>query len=156
MYKITIITLGKLKEKAFVELEREYLKRLHIYAKVKLVELAEVPYKTNADMDKSKEKEAEIIKKNFPKDALVILLTEVGQERDSFGFASFLERIGAIGQEIVFVIGSGAGLHYSLKEHSNYQISLSKLTFTHNFARVLLEEQLYRACTIITGKEYHK
>jgi 23S rRNA (pseudouridine1915-N3)-methyltransferase len=86
----------------------------------------------------------------------VILLEEKGTLRGSRDFANFLERIGGLGQEIIFVIGSGIGLHTSLHSVANYQISLSPLTFPHNFARVLLEEQIYRACTIIARKEYHK
>lgn len=156
MLKIKIICLGKLKEKAYIELEKEYLKRLSPFSKLKVVELAEVSYKSEDMAVKAKEKEAELIVKHLPKDAIVILLEEKGQERDSVQFAEFLERIGGLGQEIVFVIGSGIGLHSSLKEYSNYTISLSKLTFPHNFARVLLEEQIYRACTIIAGKLYHK
>lgn len=156
MLKIRIIALGKFKEKAFVQLEKEYLKRLSPFAKVKLVELSEIGYKKNQNPEDIKEKEAEIIAKALPGDAIVILLEEKGQLRGSKDFAAFLERTGSFGQELVFVIGSGLGLHKSLKYLSNYQISLSPLTFTHNFARVLLEEQIYRACTIINGKEYHK
>jgi 23S rRNA (pseudouridine1915-N3)-methyltransferase len=156
MYKIRIITLGKYKEKAFAELEKEYLKRLSPFAKVKIVELAEVGYKKNTSIEQVKQKEAEMIVKALPDNAIVILLEEKGQLRSSKDFANFIERIGSLGQELVFVIGSGVGLHESLKQFSNYQISLSPLTFTHNFARVLLQEQIYRACTIIAGKEYHK
>lgn len=156
MLKIKIITLGKFKEKAFVELEKEYLKRLSPFAKVKIVEIPEVGYKKTSEIEGAKEKEAQSIVKALPKDGIIILLEEKGQQRNSVDFANYLERIGGLGQELVFVIGSGAGLHSSLKAHSNYQISLSPLTFTHNFARVLLEEQIYRACTIISGKEYHK
>ena len=156
MLKIKIICLGKFKEKAFRELEKEYLKRLSPFAKVKLVELGEVSYRTSDDLDKVKSKEAELIEKHLSKDAIVILLEEKGTLRNSRDFAGFLERIGGLGQEIVFVIGSGIGLHESMHQVSNYQISLSSLTFPHNFARVLLEEQIYRACTIIARKEYHK
>jgi 23S rRNA (pseudouridine1915-N3)-methyltransferase len=156
MIKVKIICLGKLKENAFVELEKEYLKRLSPFAKVKLIELSEEPYRSNDNIDNIKLKEAETIKKNIPKDSIVILLEEKGTQRNSIDFATFIERIGSVGGEIVFVIGSGVGLHPSLKEVSNYSVSLSPLTFPHNFARVLLEEQLYRACTIMAGKEYHK
>jgi 23S rRNA (pseudouridine1915-N3)-methyltransferase len=156
MLKIQIITLGKFKEKAFAELESEYLKRLSPFAKVAVTELPDVSYKTSAQMESAKLKEAASIKKHLPKGGLVILLKENGQLRDSKEFATFLERVGGIGTELVFVIGSGAGLHDSLKEDANYEISLSPLTFTHNFARVLLEEQIYRAITIINGKDYHK
>ena len=121
------------------------------------MELAEVSYRSEDSAAKAKLKEADLIVKQLPRDGgIVILLEESGQERDSIGFAEFLERIGGLGEEIVFVLGSGIGLHDSLKEHTNYTISLSKLTFPHNFARILLEEQIYRACTIMNGKSYHK
>lgn len=156
MFKIKIITLGKFKEKAFLDLEREYLKRLSSFAKIKLIELPEVPYKNNQDIEKVKAQEAEKIAKQLPADGIIILLEEKGSLRNSKDFAAFLERTGGLGKELVFVIGSGVGLHESLKQYSNYSISLSPLTFTHNFARVLLEEQIYRSCMILAGREYHK
>ena len=156
MLKIKIITLGKFKEKAFTQLEQEYLKRLSPFTKLKLVEIPEIPYKQGQNLDSIKQKEAEKIVKQLPQDGIVILLEEKGTLRNSKDFAAFLQRTGGLGKELVFVIGSGIGLHESLKEYSNYSVSLSPLTFTHNFARVLLEEQIYRACTILVGKEYHK
>jgi 23S rRNA (pseudouridine1915-N3)-methyltransferase len=156
MFKIKIVCLGKFKEKAFHELEKEYLKRLSPFAKLKLIELGEVSYKTSDDLDRVKLKEAELIESHLSKNAIVILLEEKGTLRNSLEFANFLDRIGSLGQELIFVIGSGIGLHESLRQVANYTISLSPLTFPHNFARVLLEEQIYRACTIIKGKEYHK
>ncbi len=156
MFKITIIALGKFKEKAYVELEKEYLKRLSPFGKVKVLELAEIGYGKNQDIEKIKEQEAEKIIKALPKDSVVILLEEKGSLRDSKDFSKFLERLGSLGKELVFVIGSGIGLHSSLKEYSNYSISLSPLTFPHNMARVVLEEQIYRACMILANREYHK
>ncbi len=156
MLKIKVICLGKFKDKGLASLEQDYLKRLRPFAKVKLIELAEVPYRDNDDLDRVKQKEADLISKHLPEGAIVILLEESGTLRNSRDFASFLERTGSLGQEMVFVLGSGLGLHSSLKALSNYQMSLSLLTFPHNFARVLLEEQIYRACTIIARKEYHK
>ena len=154
--KITIICLGKFKEQAYMDLEKEYLKRLSPFSKVKVIELAEEPYRKNDDINRLKLKEAEQIRKNLPIGAIVILLEEKGTERTSPEFASNLERLTSLGQELVFVIGSGVGLHPSLKEVSNYTISLSKLTFPHNLARILLLEQIYRAYTINFGKKYHK
>lgn len=156
MLKIQIIALGKFKEKAFLELEKEYLKRMAPYAKIKVIELPEVPYFQSSDVDRAKEKEAENIIKQLPDNGVIILLEEKGTARNSKDFAIFLERIGGFGKELVFVIGSGIGLHPMLKQYSNYSISLSPLTFPHNMARVILEEQIYRASTILAGKEYHK
>ncbi|HYV33469.1 MAG TPA: 23S rRNA (pseudouridine(1915)-N(3))-methyltransferase RlmH [Candidatus Limnocylindria bacterium] len=156
MFKIKIIALGKFKEKAYLELEHEYLKRLTPYAKIKIVELPEVPYRGGQDLDSVKEKEAEKIIAQLPEGAVIILMEEKGSVKNSKDFSVFLERIGGLGKELVFVIGSGIGLHSSLKQYSNYSLSLSPLTFPHNMARVILEEQIYRACTILAGKEYHK
>jgi 23S rRNA (pseudouridine1915-N3)-methyltransferase len=156
MFKIQIIALGKFKEKAYIELEKEFLKRLSAFGKVKVIELPEVGYGKNQDLERVKEQEAEKIVKALPKDAVVILLEENGTLRDSKDFSKFLERIGSLGKELVFVIGSGIGLHSSLKEYSNYTISLSPLTFPHNMARIILEEQIYRACMILGNREYHK
>ena len=156
MFKIRIIALGKFKEQAYKELEAEFLKRLSPFAKVKLVELPEIGYGKNQDLEKVKEQEAEKIIKQLPENGVVILLEEKGNLRNSKDFSIFLERVGGLGKELIFVIGSGIGLHGSLKQYSNYAISLSPLTFPHNMARVVLEEQIYRACTILAGKEYHK
>ena len=156
MFKAKIICLGKFKEPGFVQLEQEYLKRLRPYCKIEVEELKEVPYKTSRDAEVAKRNEAELILKRISKDAVMILLDEKGTLRGSVEFAGYIERICSIGRELVFVIGSGAGTDVSVKERANHTISLSSLTFTHNFARVLLEEQLYRACTIMHGKEYHK
>lgn len=156
MFKIKIVTLGKFKEKAYLELEKEFIKRLSPFAKVKVVELPEVPYFKHQDINRVKEQEAEVIIKNLPENGLVILLEEKGMMRDSVGFANFLQRIGTLGKELVFVIGSGLGLHESLKQYSNHSVSLSPLTFPHNLARVILAEQIYRACAILARKEYHK
>ena len=156
MFKIRIIALGKFKEKAYQELEAEYLKRLHPYAKVKIIEIPEVPYHKGEDLDRVKEKEADTIIKNLPEGGIVILLEEKGTVRDSKTFADFLQRTGGLGKELVFVIGSGVGLSDVLKPYSNYSISLSPLTFPHNLTRIILEEQIYRAVTILIGKNYHK
>ncbi|MBI5530721.1 MAG: 23S rRNA (pseudouridine(1915)-N(3))-methyltransferase RlmH [Candidatus Doudnabacteria bacterium] len=156
MFKIKIIVLGKFKESAYKELEAEYLKRLSPFAKIKVIELPEIGYGKNQEIEKIKEQEAEKIIKQLPENGIVILLEEKGTLRNSPDFATFLERTGGLGKELIFVIGSGVGLHSSLKSYSNYSISLSPLTFPHNMARILLEEQIYRACTILAGKEYHK
>lgn len=154
--KITVVCLGKYKESAYIELEKEYLKRLRPYSVIKVVEIPEEPYFKNSDLENIKLKEAEKIKKYLNKGSIVIILEESGTERSSKEFAKNMDRLSSLGQELIFVLGSGIGLHESLKEYANYSISLSKLTFPHNLARILLLEQIYRSFTIISGKEYHK
>lgn len=156
MFKAKVICLGKYKESAFQSLEQEFLKRLRVYCKIVVDELKEASYKSAAQMEQSRAQEAAAVLSRVPKDAVMVLLDEKGVLRDSTSFAQFIDRISTFGREIVFVLGSGIGSHTSLKERANHIISLSALTFTHNFARVLLLEQLYRACTIVHGKEYHK
>lgn len=156
VFKITIICLGKFKEPAFAELEREYLKRLRPYAKLTIKELKEVAYETADQAGRAKTEEAQRVLKLIPADSVVVALEEKGYQRNSEEFSQFLERLGSIGREIILVIGSGIGLGDAVRSRANHIISLSPLTFTHNFARVLLEEQLYRAITIMEGKPYHK
>jgi 23S rRNA (pseudouridine1915-N3)-methyltransferase len=155
MFKITIIVLGKLKERAFGELEEEYLKRLPQMAKVNLIELPEEPYKPGQEQ-KARKKEADRILKRISSEQFVVALDEKGKSVSSQLFAMKLAGHRASGQEIVFIIGSGIGLDETVKHRANWLFSLSPLTFTHNFARVLLEEQIYRALTILNKKAYHK
>ncbi|HMQ01972.1 MAG TPA: 23S rRNA (pseudouridine(1915)-N(3))-methyltransferase RlmH [Candidatus Doudnabacteria bacterium] len=154
--KITIICVGKLKEQAYQQLDKEFRKRLSPFMKLKIIELPEEPYRAKDDLDRIRQMESEAIQKNIPANSLVILLKENGTIKDSKEFAQSLERLGSLGQEIVFVIGSGVGLHPVLNEQANYVYSLSKLTFPHNLARIVLLEQLYRATTLMLGKKYHK
>jgi 23S rRNA (pseudouridine1915-N3)-methyltransferase len=156
MFKAKIICVGKLKEVAYKSLEQEFLKRLHPFAKVVVEELPEVPYRHEGEREKTKRQEAEAILKRVPADAVLILLDERGVERTSEDFSLFIERMASFGRELVFVLGGGLGTDQVIKERANHVVALSKLTFPHNLARIFLEEQIYRACTIIAGKEYHK
>jgi 23S rRNA (pseudouridine1915-N3)-methyltransferase len=108
------------------------------------------------EREKTKRQEAEAILKRVPADAVLILLDERGVERTSEDFSLFIERMASFGRELVFVLGGGLGTDQVIKERANHVVALSKLTFPHNLARIFLEEQIYRACTIIAGKEYHK
>jgi 23S rRNA (pseudouridine1915-N3)-methyltransferase len=116
MFKITIIVLGKLKEKAYIELEKEYIKRLSPFAKIKIIELPEVSYGKNPDLDKVKTQEAEKIVSILPKNSVVILLEESGTLRDSKDFSKFLERTGSLGKELVFVDRTAALVNQKLSE----------------------------------------
>src|ERR1700681_2808363 len=104
MFKIRIVALGKFKEQAYKDLEKEFLKRLSPFAKIKLMELPEVGYGKNFDVEKIKLEEAEKIVKQLPENGVVILLEEKGTLRNSKDFSVFLERIGNLGKELVFVI----------------------------------------------------
>ena len=156
MLKITIVAMGKLKERAFLELENEYLKRLRPYAKIQIVELKEFGYKKEKDSAKARRKEAGTILKYMAPGSLVVALDEKGKTITTEKFANILRAQSVTGKNIVFVIGSSTGLDEKIKNKANWLLSLSEMTFTHNFSRVLLEEQIYRACTILAGKIYHK
>ena len=156
MLKITIVAMGKLKERAFLDLENEYLKRLRPFAKMQIVELKEFGYKKEKDAAKARRKEADIILKYMTPGSLVVALDERGKTITTEKFANILRAQSVTGKHIVFVIGSSTGLDEKIKNKANWLLSLSEMTFTHNFSRVLLEEQIYRACTILAGKIYHK
>ncbi len=154
MYKITIIAVGKIKDAYWQEAEAEYLKRLRPYAKINVIELKELPFSSEHERAAIQEKEAELITKHIPEHARVIVLSEDGKEYDSVHFAHELQALAERGDHVVIIIGGPLGVHPSLKKQ-DLTISLSKLTFPHQMVRPLLAEQLYRAMTIITGKQYH-
>lgn len=155
MLNIKIIVLGKLKESYWFDSEKEYLKRLRPYAKVEVIELSEEPFRENDDKEKVKAKEAEKIKKSLPKEGLFIALHEQGKEYSSPLFAKFLQEHSSRGENITFIVGGPLGLHQSILEQVQMQISLSQLTFPHQMVRTILLEQIYRATTILTEKNYH-
>ena len=152
---IKIIAVGKSKEKYWCSAEAEYFKRLSPYAKVEVTELKEEPFRDKDDPSDIKRKEAEKIKKHLNEKDILIALHERGMELDSIGLSDFLEKHTQQGQHLTFIIGGPLGLDESLLEHIPYQLSLSKLTFPHQMVRVILAEQLYRAVTIMKGKQYH-
>lgn len=155
MFNLHIICLGKLKEAYWREAEVEYLKRLKPYAKIKITELPEEPFREYDDAEKIKAKEAEKIRKALPDNAIVIALHERGKPYTSPDFAQFLEKNSSHGEELVFIIGGPLGLHESILQETRQQWSLSPLTFPHQMVRTILLEQLYRGATILQGKKYH-
>jgi len=155
MMNIHIILLGKLKEQYWRDAEAEYSKRLKPYAKLIITELKEESFRDGDSPDVVKKKEAEKINKALPEAGLVIALHERGREFTSVDFAKFLEQKSQSGQQITFVVGGPLGLHESVLERADMQISLSKLTFPHQMLRTIFLEQLYRAGTIVAGKRYN-
>jgi len=152
MWDITILAVGKLREKHWQVANEEYLKRLGPYVKLKIEELKSEPF-TKATQVKVKKVEAAKIKAYLQKksSALVFLLSEEGEEMDSYVLAETLKNIN---QPLIFVIGGSLGIDRELFEIYP-KLSLSKLTFPHELARIILLEQLYRAVTIIKQKDYH-
>lgn len=155
MMNINIILVGKIKEDYWLEAEGEYLKRLKPYAKINILELKEEPFKDINDREKIKKKEAEKIKEKIKNTDFVIALHERGKEMESEKLAEFLEKKSSQGGGITFIIGGPLGLDQSILDLADYHLSLSKLTFPHQMVRVILSEQIYRAVTIMNGKQYH-
>ncbi len=152
MLNITILAVGKIKEKFWREAGDEYIKRLRPYAKLEIKELKPEPF-SSSTKEKSKEKEGERILEflDKQKEAMIFLLDETGEENDSFSFARKLDQQQG---KIIFVIGGALGLTSEIKKRYK-KISLSQMTFPHEMARVILLEQLYRASTILNNKDYH-
>ena len=158
--KITVITVGKLKEKFYREAVSEYGKRLSRYCKLEIREVEDEKTIEGAS-EKAQEqilaREAERILRFLPENACVITLEIEGRMYDSEGFAEKIRELGINGvSHIVFVIGGSIGLHNIIKERADLAVSFSKMTFPHQLMRVVLLEQVYRAYRIINGEPYHK
>lgn len=155
MLDITIIAIGKLKEKYFQAAFSEYAKRLRPYARLKIVELPAVPF-SKLNQAKAKEVEGQRIidflesKNKETGRPAICLLAERGKSFDSQSLAAWFDK----NQSLILIIGGALGFSPTLYEKYP-QISLSPLTFPHELARVVLLEQLYRATTIINNKEYN-
>lgn len=155
--KFTIIAVGKLKERFWIEACKEYLKRLGSYGKVSVVEVPDIdPAKTGGE-HAAVERESQAICKAIPERAYVILLAIEGKQRSSENFSAHIDQLGLHGQsEIVFVIGGSCGVSEEVQRRANEALSFGPITLPHNLARVVLLEQLYRACKISRGEPYHK
>ena len=159
MIKITLITLGKLKEKYLNEAVKEYTKRLSAYAKLDIIELEPVklPDKpSRSEIENALLKESELILKKIPQNSEIITLCVEGQELSSPDFAKKIGNLEAMGKSITLIIGSSYGLSENIKKQSHLRLSLSQMTFPHQLFRVLLLEQVYRAFKINEGSQYHK
>ena len=155
--KLKIIALGKIKEKFLKEGIDEFLKRLTPYASVEIVELNPIEIKDENLTARILEQEGEKILANIKPNSYVITLEIEGVNFTSEKFAQKIEEISNQGQnEIVFVIGSSCGIAKSVSARADFKLSLSKMTFLHQFARLLLVEQIYRAFKIQKGETYHK
>ena len=150
---ITIISVGKLKEKYLKDAIAEYQKRLQKYTSLEIVELKDESFD---DIDKTLNKEAEKIKKHISEKDYIITLEIEGKQLDSIEFSKKLENIQLETSNITFIIGGSYGLSTEIKEMSNYHLSISKMTFPHQLFRVILLEQIYRAFKIKNNESYHK
>ena len=155
--KIKIIALGKIKEKFLKEGIDEFLKRLTPYASIEIIELTPVEIRDENLTQKALEQEGEKILANIKNDSYVITMEILGKQLSSEDFAQKINEISMSGiSELVFIIGSSCGLSPTVSNRANFKLSFSKMTFLHQFARLLLVEQIYRAFKILKGETYHK
>lgn len=158
--KITVITVGKLKEKYLKEAVLEYSKRLGKYCRLEIIEVADE--KTAEGMSKAEEdiileKESSRILKYIKEDSYIITLEINGTQLSSEQFADKINTIGINGiSHIIFIIGGSIGIGQAVLKKSDYSLSFSKMTFPHQLMRVILLEQIYRSYRIIYGEPYHK
>ncbi|ETI66850.1 23S rRNA (pseudouridine(1915)-N(3))-methyltransferase RlmH [Neobacillus vireti] len=157
---ISIITVGKLKEKYLRLGIDEYLKRLSAYAKVEVIEVADekAPEElSELEMLQVKQKEGERILAKISQDTYVIALAIQGKLASSEELADSLDKLATYGKsKIAFVIGGSLGLSDEVLKRSNEQLSFSRMTFPHQLMRLILVEQIYRAYRINRGEPYHK
>ena len=160
MFEITLLAMGKLKEKFYTSASEEYAKRLGAYCKFKLLELPEVRLPENpspAEIAAGLDKEAETIFQKIPKGAYLCIFTPEGKELSSEAFAQKLSEVKISGKSsAVFLIGSSFGMAQRIKDKADFRLSMGKMTFPHHLARIMVLEQLYRAEAIQAGSKYHK
>ena len=158
--KITLITVGKIKEKYLKDAIAEYSKRLSRYCKLEIVEVADEKTPDNASdtvEDAIRDKEGERILKYIKEDAYVITLEIAGKMLTSEEMAEKIEKLGVQGtSHIIFIIGGSIGLGREILKRSDYALSFSKMTFPHQLMRVIQLEQIYRSYRIINHEPYHK
>lgn len=158
--KITIVTVGKIKEKYLRDAVDEYTKRLSKYCRLEIIQVADEKTPENASEtveNQIRQKEGERILKYLKEDAYVITLEIGGKMLDSVEFSKKIENLGIQGKShLIFVIGGSIGLGQEVLKHSDYGLSFSKMTFPHQLMRVILLEQIYRGYRIMAGEPYHK
>ena len=155
--KIRIIALGKVNESYLKVGVDEFLKRISPYCPIEVIEIKPVEVKDDNLIKRSLDMEAEKILSFIKPSSFVITMEIEGKMLSSEDFAEQISAIANSGtNELVFVIGSSHGISEKVSYRADYKLSLSKMTFLHNFARLILVEQIYRAFKIIKGETYHK
>ena len=153
----TIVAVGKLKERFWADACAEYVKRLGAYAKVKVVEVPDIDPARAGGVDGSRAKEGHAILAAVPDRSHMILLAIEGKERSSEDFSRRLDALALNGKsDITFVIGGSDGVSDEVRARADETLSFGPITLPHNLARVVLLEQVYRACKISRGEKYHK
>ena len=160
MFEITLITVGKLKEKFYIGAADEYIKRLRSYCNFQLIELPEFRLSDDpspAEIQAALDKEAALIAGRIPKNSWFCIMTPEGNLLSSEQLAQKLSQIKISGKSSAcFLIGSSFGISQKIKAQADFKLSMSPMTFPHHLARIMVLEQLYRAEAIQNGSKYHK
>ena len=160
MFDITLIVMGKLKEKFYLSAAAEYEKRLKGYCSFRLLELPEHRLPENpspAEIQAGLDKEAEMIFAKIPKNSWLCIFTPEGKILSSEEFADKLKDVKNSGKSSAcFLIGSSFGISQRVKDKADFKLSMGRMTFPHHLARIMVLEQLYRAEAIQAGSKYHK
>ena len=158
--KISIVCVGKIKEKFYTQAIAEYVKRLSRYCNLNIIEVADEKTKEQAtehEIAIVKHKEGERILKSIREDSYVIALAINGKMFDSVELSEKIEKLGVLGtSHTYFVIGGSLGLSDQVLKRANFHLSFSKMTFPHQLMRVILLEQIYRSYRIMNHEPYHK
>ena len=154
-----IVCVGRLKEKYWRDAAAEYEKRLSRFGKYETIEVGDLPEPQNASPAleaQLRQKEGEAILSKLRQDDTVVALCIEGKQMDSVELADQLRRYADTGRRVAFVIGGSLGLSPEVVARANLKLSFSPMTFPHQLARIMLLEQVYRACKINAGERYHK
>ena len=160
MLSVKLICVGKMREKFYIDAFHEYAKRLSAYCRFELTELPEVRLPeapSSAQIESALEKEAAEVMRNIPQDAYLIALCVEGQQLPSEAMAELIKGRENSGKpRLCFIIGGSYGMAEAIKRKADLRLSMSKMTFPHHLARVMLAEQIYRGFKIKEGSRYHK
>lgn len=154
-----IVCVGKLKEKYWRDAAAEYEKRLSRFLRLETIELPDLPEPVNSSPAieaQIRQKEGEVILAKLRPDDIVVALCIEGKQLDSVSLSAQLARYADTGRRVAFVIGGSLGLSPEVVARANMKLSFSPMTFPHQLARIMLLEQVYRACKIGAGERYHK
>ena len=153
--KTILLQVGKTTNKHIVACINDYVERIGHYMPFSVITIPELKNTKSLNEQQQKEREGELILNNIQPGDVVVLLDEHGQEMRSVEFARWIEKKQQTARRLLFVIGGPYGFSPSVYQRADEQISLSKMTFSHQMVRLVFTEQLYRGCTIIRGEPYH-
>ena len=153
--KTTLILVGKTTNKHLATVIDDYVGRIGHYMPFSVVVVPELKNTKALSEEQQKEREGELILQKIKPTDTLVLLDERGSELDSVAFSQWLQRKQSSARNLVFVIGGPYGFSKAVYNRGDEQLSLSRMTFSHQLIRVVFAEQLYRACTIIKGEPYH-